>query len=82
MQQKLKEAEIERKKLQDINEKYNIHYNKKKEVIAQLTEELKAKHQEIENFKVTEDKLVKEVTPLREKLEVEAIKNKSLGEYR
>lgn len=76
----MKETEAERQKLQDINEKYNVHYNKKKETIASLTQELETKKKEIDELTKIHDKMVKEAAPLHEKYECEVMKNKGLGE--
>ena len=64
--------------MQDINEKYNVHYNKKKETIVSLTQELDIKKQEVDELTRSMDKLVKDVAPLREKYEGEQMKNKGL----
>ena len=79
MKEKLKETEAERKKLQDINEKYNVHYNKKKETIVSLTQELEVKQQEVDELMRSNDKLVKDVAPLKEKYDGEIMRNKGLS---
>ena len=81
MKEKLKETEAERKKLQDINEKYNIHYNKKKETIVSLTQELDERRQEVDELTRSNDKLVKDVAPLREKYDGELMRNKGLSKH-
>lgn len=75
----MKETEGERKKLQDINEKYNIHYNKKKETIASLTQELESKKREMDELTKSHDKMAQDVAPLREQYDGEVKKNKTLG---
>ena len=75
----MKETEGERKKLQEINEKYNIHYNKKKETIASLTQELESKKREVDELTKSHDKMVQDVAPLREQYDGEVKKNKTLG---
>ena len=81
MREKLKETEAERKKQVDINEKYNIHYNKKKEIIASLTQELDSERRKVEELNRSNDKLVKDVAPLQEKYDGELMRNKGLSKY-
>ena len=81
VKEQLKETEAERKKLQDINEKYNIHYNKKKETIASLTQELETTRKEVEELTKTQEHLLMEVAPTREKYEGELVKNKILSKW-
>ena len=81
MKEKLKETEVERKKFQDINEKYNIHYNKKKEMIVALTEELESKKKEVDELIKNQEHLMNKVSPMREKYEGELAKNKVLSKW-
>lgn len=71
--------EEECNKLTKINEQYNIHYNKKKEIIAKLQEELKSQAQIIDSAKAVEDKYASQIAPLKDKLNLEIAKNKNLG---
>ena len=81
LRDKFASTEAERAKLQDINEKYNIHYNKKKETIAQLTEQLKSVNEEVDMLRKVEEKLVKDSAPVREELLSEQMKTKALGMF-
>lgn len=78
VEEQLQSTEEERKRLQEINEKYNIHYNKKKEIIAQHEEVIKKQNQELDYYKRAEDKLTREYAPLNEKYNLEVAKNKKL----
>lgn len=78
---KLATKEEECNKLTKINEQYNVHYNKKKEIIAKLQEELKSKTQAVENARAIEEKYANQMAPMRDQLNLELAKNKTLGMF-
>lgn len=73
----VKEEEI--RKLTNLNDQYNIHYNKKKEIISKLQEEVKSQAKVIDNAKVLEEKYANQMAPLKDQLNLEVAKNRSLG---
>ena len=66
-------------KLTKVNEQYNIHYNKKKDIITKLQEELKSKEMAIATAAALEEKYANQMAPMRDELNLEKFKNKSLG---
>jgi len=75
----LKKEKEEREKLQNINDQYKVHYNKKKAIITELEAKLAEQTTALENARAVEDKYAHMVTPLQDKYNVEVARNKKLG---
>lgn len=79
VEETLKATEAERKKLEEHTELYKVHYNKKKEIIAQQAEQIEKKTQELDYYKRAEEKLISEYNPVKDKLNMEIMKNRTLS---
>ncbi|KAL3879150.1 hypothetical protein ACJMK2_031459 [Sinanodonta woodiana] len=79
VQLKLSESEKELKKAKEINDKYLMHYNKKKDVISTLQQEVDLHKKAVEQIKSKNKKLEASVNPIRTQLEAETAKNKTLS---
>lgn len=81
IEEKLKTTEADRAHLQEMTAKYNLHYNKKKDIISKQAEQMDDMNKQLDYYKRVEDKLTKEVAPLTDKLSMEVAKNKKLCKY-
>ncbi|XP_052795618.1 myosin-7-like isoform X2 [Mya arenaria] len=77
--EKLKAETKERENLQNINDQYKVHYNKKKSIIAELEGRIREQTQALENARAIEDKYANMMAPMTDKYNVEVAKNKKLA---
>ncbi|KAL5012035.1 hypothetical protein ScPMuIL_010586 [Solemya velum] len=79
MEEKLKVSDAEKNSLQELTERYKMHYNQKKESIELLEQELSLAKKVSNKQKTKIDKLESELCPMRTKLQEKTNETKALG---